>query len=111
MTIHSRDCPRALEVDPARSIDVVWQEGTKASHPVKLKVICLDKPGLLADISRTITASDVDIRRAVVMTTKDKRAICSFDVSVNDASHLSALIKAIEKVKNVYTVERERGRG
>ena len=111
VTIHSRDCPRALEVDPARSIDVAWQEGTKASHPVKLKVVCADKPGLLADISRTITASDVDIRRAVVMTTKDKRAICSFDVSVNDASHLSALIKAIEKVKNVYTVERERGRG
>lgn len=109
VTIHARDCPRALDIDPARSIEVAWQAGTKASHPVKLKVVCADKPGLLADISRTITATDVDIRRAVVMTTKDKRAICSFEVSVNDANHLAALIKAIEKVRNVYTVERGKG--
>jgi GTP diphosphokinase / guanosine-3',5'-bis(diphosphate) 3'-diphosphatase len=109
VTIHSRDCPRAMDIDPARSVEVAWQEGTKASHPVKLRVVCADKPGLLADISRTITATDVDIRRAVVMTTKDKRAICSFEVSVNDANHLAALIKAIEKIRNVYTVERGKG--
>ncbi len=109
VTIHARNCPKALETDPARSIEVAWEEGTKAAHPVKLKVICADKPGLLADISRTITASDVDIRRAVVMTTRDKRAICSFDVSVSDAKHLSTLIKSIEKVKNVYSVERGKG--
>jgi guanosine-3',5'-bis(diphosphate) 3'-pyrophosphohydrolase len=109
VTIHARDCPKALETDPARAIEVAWDAGSKAVHPVKLKVICADKPGLLADISRTITASDVDIRRAVVMTTRDKRAICSFDVAVNDAKHLATLIKSIEKVKNVYSVERGKG--
>src|SRR5512143_93676 len=109
VTIHAKDCPKALETDPARAIEVAWEAGTKAVHPVKLRVVCADKPGLLADISRTITASDVDIRRAVVMTTRDKRAICSFEVSVNDANHLAALIKSIEKVKNVYSVERGKG--
>jgi GTP pyrophosphokinase len=109
VTIHAKDCPKALETDPARAIEVVWEAGTKAAHPVKLKVICADKPGLLADISRTITASDVDIRRAVVMTTRDKRAICSFEVAVSNAKHLASLIKSIEKVKNVYSVERGKG--
>ncbi|MBI5419398.1 MAG: bifunctional (p)ppGpp synthetase/guanosine-3',5'-bis(diphosphate) 3'-pyrophosphohydrolase [Deltaproteobacteria bacterium] len=109
VTIHARDCPKALENDPARAIEVAWEAGTKAVHPVKLKVVCADKPGLLADISRTITASDVDIRRAVVMTTRDRRAICNFEVSVNDAQHLATLIKSIEKVKNVYSVERGKG--
>ncbi len=109
VTIHAKDCAKALETDPARAIEVAWEAGTKAVHPVKLRVVCADKPGLLADISRTITASDVDIRRAVVMTTRDKRAICSFEVSVNDATHLAALIKSIEKVKNVYSVERGKG--
>ena len=109
VTVHSKDCPKALDNDPARAIDVAWEAGTKAAHPVKLKVVCADKPGLLADISRTITASDVDIRRAVVMTTRDNRAICNFEVSVNDAQHLGALIKSIEKVKNVFSVERGKG--
>jgi guanosine-3',5'-bis(diphosphate) 3'-pyrophosphohydrolase len=109
VTVHAKDCQKALALDPARGIEVTWEVGTKAAHPVKLRVVCADKPGLLADISKTITASDVDIRRAVVMTTKDQKAICNFEVSVNDAQHLSTLIKSIEKVKNVYSVERGKG--
>ncbi|MCL5965861.1 MAG: bifunctional (p)ppGpp synthetase/guanosine-3',5'-bis(diphosphate) 3'-pyrophosphohydrolase [Deltaproteobacteria bacterium] len=109
VTIHAKDCPKALANDPARAIEVSWEAGTKATHPVKLRVVCADKPGLLADISKTITASDVDIRRAVVMTTKDQRAICDFEVAVNDAHHLASLIKSIEKVKNVFSVERGKG--
>jgi len=109
VTIHSKECPKILEIDPARAIEVSWEEGTKAVHPVKLRVVCADKPGLLADISRTITTSDVDIRRASVTTTRDKRAICNFEVSVHDAGHLSSLIKSIGKVRGVHSVERGRG--
>jgi GTP pyrophosphokinase len=109
VTIHSKECPKVLESDPSRAIEVSWEEGTKAVHSVKLRVVCADKPGLLADISRSITASDVDIRRAAVLTTRDKRAICDFEVSVTDADHLASLIKAIEKVRGVQSVERGKG--
>ena len=109
VTVHSKECPKVLELDPARSIEVTWEAGTKAAHPVKIRVVCADKPGLLADISRTITMAEVDIRRASVTTTRDKRAICNFEVSVNDAGHLASLIKSIEKVKGVQTVERGKG--
>lgn len=109
VTVHTRECPKVLELDPERSIEVTWEAGTKAVHPVKIRVVCADKPGLLADISRTITMNEVDIRRASVTTTRDKRAICNFEVSVNDAGHLASLIKAIEKVKGVQTVERGKG--
>jgi GTP pyrophosphokinase len=109
VTVHTKECPKVLELDPARSIEVTWEAGTKAVHPVKIRVVCSDKPGLLADISRTITMNEVDIRRASVTTTRDKRAICNFEVSVNDAGHLASLIKAIEKVKGVQTVERGKG--
>ncbi len=109
VTVHSKECPKVLEIDPARAIEVTWEEGTKAVHPVKLRVVCADKPGLLADISRTITTSEVDIRRASVTTTRDKRAICNFEVSVNNAGHLASLIKSIGKVRGVQSVERGRG--
>ncbi len=109
VTVHTRECPKVQELDPARAIEVTWEAGTKAVHPVKIRVVCADKPGLLADISRTITTNEVDIRRASVTTTRDKRAICNFEVSVNNAGHLSSLIKSIEKVKGVQTVERGKG--
>ncbi len=109
VTVHTNECPKVREIDPARAIEVTWEAGTKAIHPVKIRVVCADKPGLLADISRTITASEVDIRRASVTTTRDKRAICNFEVSVNDADHLASLIKSIGKVRGVQTVERGKG--
>jgi GTP pyrophosphokinase len=109
VTVHSSDCRKALDTDPARAVEVEWEGGAKATHPVKLRVVGNDKPGLLAEISRTITANDVDIRRAAVLTTKDRKAICDFDVFVNDMDHLSGLMKAIEKVKNVISVERGKG--
>ncbi|MCL2102513.1 MAG: bifunctional (p)ppGpp synthetase/guanosine-3',5'-bis(diphosphate) 3'-pyrophosphohydrolase [Syntrophorhabdaceae bacterium] len=108
VTVHAKDCRKVLELDPARAIEVTWEEGTKAVHPVKIRVMCNDKPGLLADISKTITQSEVDIRKASVMTTRDKRAVCNFEVSISDAAHLELLIKSIEKVKGVQTVERGR---
>jgi GTP pyrophosphokinase len=106
VTIHSKECPKVMESDPARAVEVTWEAGTKAVHPVKLRVVCADKPGLLADISRSITSSEVDIRRASVMTTRDQRAICDFEVSVNDADHLASLMKSIGKVRGVQSVER-----
>jgi guanosine-3',5'-bis(diphosphate) 3'-pyrophosphohydrolase len=109
VTVHSKECPKVLEIDPARAIEVTWEEGIKAVHPVKLRVVCADKPGLLADISRTITTSEVDIRRASVTTTRDKRAICNFEVSVSNAGHLASLIKSIGKVRGVQSVERGKG--
>ena len=109
VTIHSKECPKVLESDPARAVEVSWEAGTKAVHPVKLRVVCSDKPGLLADISRSITSSEVDIRRASVMTTRDQRAICDFEVSVNDADHLASLMKSIGKVRGVQSVERGKG--
>ena len=109
VTVHSKDCHKVLELDPARAIEVTWEAGTKDVHPVKIRVLCRDKPGLLADISHTIAQNDVDIRKASVMTTRDKRAVCNFEISVNNASHLASLIKSIEKVKGVQTVERGKG--
>ncbi|MBE0607136.1 MAG: bifunctional (p)ppGpp synthetase/guanosine-3',5'-bis(diphosphate) 3'-pyrophosphohydrolase [Deltaproteobacteria bacterium] len=109
VTIHSKECQKVLESDPARAVEVTWESGTKAVHPVKLRVVCSDKPGLLADISRSISSSEVDIRRASVMTTRDQRAICDFEVSVNDAGHLASLMKSIGKVRGVQSVERGKG--
>ncbi|HEY3490835.1 MAG TPA: bifunctional (p)ppGpp synthetase/guanosine-3',5'-bis(diphosphate) 3'-pyrophosphohydrolase [Candidatus Deferrimicrobiaceae bacterium] len=109
VTIHAGDCPKVLELDAARSVEVTWESGTKVAYPVKLRVVCSDRPGLLAELTKTITAHDVDIRRAAVMTTRDHKAICTFEVAILDADQLATLIRSIEKVKNVESVERGKG--
>ena len=106
ITIHEADCLKIFESDPARRVDVAWDAGSSASRPGKIKVVCVDKPGLLADISKAITAMDVDIRRAMVVTTKDERAVCDFEIAVKDVHHLTRVIKSITRINNVISVVR-----
>jgi GTP pyrophosphokinase len=106
ITIHEADCLKIFESDPARRVEVAWDAGSSASRPGKIKVVCVDKPGLLADISKAITAMDVDIRRAMVVTTKDERAVCDFEIAVKDVHHLTRVIKSITRINNVISVVR-----
>jgi len=48
LTIHKLDCPKALDMDPERRIEVSWDSETKTEHPVAIDVHSVDKPGLLA---------------------------------------------------------------
>src|SRR5262249_50681480 len=52
VVIHTRDCPKALDLDPARRLDVAWDDESKTVRPVAVQVTCEDRPGLLAAISK-----------------------------------------------------------
>src|SRR5204862_6491971 len=54
VTVHTRDCPKVLESDPQRRIDVQWEDGKGTPRPVRVEVTRIDQPGLLAAMSKTI---------------------------------------------------------
>jgi GTP pyrophosphokinase len=109
VTVHTADCPNILSSDPERLIQVSWNLKEKAIHAVRVRVFCNDKKGLLAEISSALASSEVNIIRAGVITTEDKKAICNFELEVNDLKHLQNAFRALTKLKNVLKVERLRG--
>jgi guanosine-3',5'-bis(diphosphate) 3'-pyrophosphohydrolase len=109
VTVHTADCPNVLGSDPERLIQVSWNLKERAVHAVRVRVICNDKKGLLAEISSALASSEVNIIRADVSTTEDKKAICNFELEVNDLKHLQNAFRALTKLKNVLKVERLRG--
>jgi len=109
VTVHTTDCPNILGSDPERVIQVSWNLKEKAVHAVRVRVICNDKKGLLAEISSALASSEVNIVRADVTTTEDKKAICNFELEVRDLKHLQNAFRALTKLKNVLKVERLRG--
>src|SRR6185369_5640472 len=48
VTIHTADCPLAMETDPERRIDVAWNKLKTAVLPVRIRVLCHDIKGILA---------------------------------------------------------------
>ena len=109
VTVHAVDCPRVLESDTERRIEAVWENGAVAARPVTVEVMCIDEPGLLAAISKAISAVGVNISRAQVRSVPDKKAVNTFEVVVSSADQLNRVIRSLGKVRGVMKVARHRG--
>ena len=108
VTIHTADCQNAMDDDPHRKVDVEWDSTKEYSYPVRILIYAQDKKGLLGDISNSISSHAANIKNARVDTTEDKKAISTFEIEIRDLNHLNKVIRALEKIKGVYRVERMR---
>jgi GTP pyrophosphokinase len=109
VTVHSANCPKALETDSERRVEVQWNLTSPMKRPVKIKVLSHDVPGVLASMSQAITGCGVNISQANVRTTKDRKALCFFDIEVSSTEELARTVGALESKRGVITVERVRG--
>ncbi len=109
VTIHRLDCSKVTSIDPERRINAVWNNTAHISRTARLRISCEDKPGMLALITQTISEKEINITRALVRTTKDKKAIISLDVTVSQVAELHSVIKSVEKISGVIGVERQMG--
>jgi GTP pyrophosphokinase len=108
VTVHVKDCPKAFELDPARRIDVEWEPDAKAPWRIRMRIHSLDRPGLLAKITKTISARGINIGAARITTSPDQMAVQTFDLWVNDVETLNSVMKEIGKIRGVLSVERMR---
>lgn len=109
ITLHRSDCKKAFELDQLRKVDVQWTTKTAdqgQERSVKLKVLSQDITGLLKLMSEAFAVHGININSAQVRTTKDKKAICVFEVLVRDNSQLSQAILELQKIRGILGVER-----
>jgi GTP pyrophosphokinase len=106
VTVHTDNCEKALATDPERRVDVSWDVRGDFKRPVTLRVLTADRPGLLADISNTFSKKGVNISQANCRATGDDRAVNTFEVTISDLKQLTELMRAIERLNGVHSVER-----
>ncbi len=108
VTVHTADCPRVLESDPQRRIEVTWRNGATAEQSVRVEVVCVNQPGLLAAVSGAIGAAGVNIQNAVVKELPDGKARNVFELRVHHMEQLQRVLRAVRKVDGVLRVTRGR---
>ena len=108
VTVHLSNCPTILHNVSERTIDVEWDIEDKSMHLVRIRVVCVDKKGLLAAMSSSIALSEANIINAQVHTTQEKKAVSIFEVEVSDLKHLQNIINSMQNIKGVINVERLR---
>jgi guanosine-3',5'-bis(diphosphate) 3'-pyrophosphohydrolase len=110
VTIHRADCPYLASTESFRHIPAEWDGagGSQKLYPVKIQVVTVDKPGLLADITSALKTADVNVTRASVETA-DNRGVAQFTIQVADQHHLERVFGALKRLKEVISVRRLTG--
>lgn len=109
VSIHRSDCSKVFELDQLRRVDVAWssKQGAEGQERiVRVKVVSQDVPGLLKMMSETFAVQGINIQSANIRTTKDKKAVCLFEISVRDSSQLNDAIFELQKIKGIIGVTR-----
>ncbi len=108
VSIHTADCPNVGELafDKERLVEVSWGDFQPGAHAVKISVRTEDKPGLLANVSSSISAAEANITHAEAITGEDKQATLNFTIDIKDVEHLNRIIKNIETINGVLDVKR-----
>jgi GTP pyrophosphokinase len=108
VSIHVSNCPKVLGQDPERLINVDWDMSNATSRIVRIRVMCIEQPGMLVKMTEAITSQGSNIVGASINVNEDKTATNGFDIEIKDLSQLRHVIKSLERVKGVISVERMR---
>jgi GTP pyrophosphokinase len=109
VTLHRSDCRKAFEFDQMRRVEVEWNQAVADQGPVrsvKIQVVSQDVPGLLKLMSEAFSVQSMNIENANIRTTRDKKAISTFEVGVKNISQLNLVILELQKIKGVIGVSR-----
>ena len=108
VTIHRKDCPNLerIAIDDARLIDVDWKSTGSATSTARLVVETIDRPGLIADLSASISSMDINISHINANSTQDKKAHIIFNLDVLDKMQLTGLMQKITQTEGVLRVRR-----
>ncbi len=105
-TVHRRECKKAFDTDPERRIEVSWDTRARVNRPVSISVITNNKPGILANISQTLSSQRVNISQANCRAEDDGRAHNTFTFQCADVAQLRSVMKALGKLNGVVSVSR-----
>jgi len=106
-TIHAYWCPVLRAANPDRRIEVEWEEEVaEAIGKANLKLITIDKPGVLAKITEAIAKQGANISKIRVDTTKDNRGAIYIQIDVRNIKQLEAITQQVSQVAGVFEVER-----
>lgn len=108
ITVHRTDCRKAFEFDQDRKVDVAWTQKTADHHErsVKIQVVSQDMPGLLKSMSEVFASLEINIQNAQIRTTRDQKAICTFEASIKNTQQLNLVILELQKIRGVIGVTR-----
>ncbi len=110
--IHRKSCPNVdnyLLTEPERVQDYAWPPDGQA-YAVPLRLTCVDRAGLLMDVSTVFGESKTNVVSVRVKTLPNQTAEIDFTIEVRDTDHLDIVSDKIKNFPDVMALTRLLGR-
>ncbi|MBI9073062.1 MAG: bifunctional (p)ppGpp synthetase/guanosine-3',5'-bis(diphosphate) 3'-pyrophosphohydrolase [Melioribacteraceae bacterium] len=107
--VHRKDCRNLMKMSnhkEDRLVPVNWPKMDSADFVAGINIKGEDSPGLLTEISNSITNYKSTNIKAVNINTQGSLFLGTIAVYVKDLEHLQRLIERLKKLKGLYSVER-----
>ena len=111
--IHRAACSNALayeQSDPERLIPIHWEPDGAGVFRVNLKIVTLERQGLLADVSNMIAEARANIVGMKVRPLPNTTFEWDISVEVRDLEHLNQVLNKISNLSDVFSILRVHGR-
>ena len=110
LTVHRTDCVNIVhmdEFDRRRLIDAQWHVPEKAgnTYHTDLRIICDDRDGLLADVTRALTDEKVRVT-SLVARTMQAEAVFIVGIEIYDGDHLNHVVARLKRESGVHEISR-----
>ena len=106
ITIHSKACQRVHEVEDSRKIHVEWNSEYSFRHPVSIRVITHDRPGIPSRITNNMHGHGINIKSAIARSLPDMKGSFLFEIEVKDYSEYLKVVSIIEAMEEIISVNR-----
>ena len=112
VTVHRSAYPRALDLDPARKIQVEWgsaqqKSENKSYHKCYICLRTQDKPGVLAEVTNVLSACNANVHKAEAKVSPDLTGVLEFELGVRNLEHLEIVMAKLENLQSVVSVRRK----
>ena len=111
VSIHTRKCVNvpadiSKASEPERWLKASWDRQVQKSYRVTLAITCMNRVGMLADLSAVIANMHVMIHSIFTKDGSDGRCTVYMTITVNGAEHLRSVCEKLKKIKGVLETER-----
>jgi guanosine-3',5'-bis(diphosphate) 3'-pyrophosphohydrolase len=114
VAVHGRHCPNVqnLLYESDRRIGVEWGRETgsettkRATYPVRLTVVCDDRPGMLKEITATASEENTNIRAMDTRPGPNESALIDLTLDAQDLRHLERMQQGLRRIAGVREVQR-----
>lgn len=111
ITVHRTDCINIMnipDIEKGRLIEINWEDNdaNKQGYLVMINIFCVNRKGLIVDISRVFTENNIDIENLDARHGKDSKMTIIVSFRIDNKNELNSIITKIRNVNSVEDITR-----